>query len=434
MSAIPELEAHLREHPEDWESWLVYADWLTDQDDMHGQLIRLEHRLGVSPEMPRREREELERSVRKLIRTNRWQGVWPLKRRRGYLCWQHGFPWSAELHGGSAARALQLLLEQVPTQFLGSLSFHGLLAKDVSPLAQALGRTHAHSLAFYWPHLEEDALVRLWGAVRLRHLQLFNLAFELDQMDGRLGETLAGLRSLTVDGSATDAGLAALARSGGFSSLTGLLMSQGGLGPSSAGLIASSPVFSRLSLLDLSTNELGDEGAAALARGGSLRGLTELHLSETELGPEGLGEMIRSGMLRNVRTLALDGNSLGDEGARLLAESEDLQALQALSLHSCELTCRGAEALARSPHLGGLLELVLSFNTIEDRGVLALASSPTLRGLTSLQLLGNEVSQGAREKFAALRPELTMEWLSPSEYEEDEEWDDEWDEFEEEEE
>jgi uncharacterized protein (TIGR02996 family) len=185
MSAIPELEAHLRENPGDWESWLVYADWLTDQDDPHGQLIRLEHQLACKPPPLKREREALERQIRKLLRTNRWQGVWPLKRRRGYLSWQHGFPRSAELHGGSAARALQLVLDQTPTQFLSALNLHGLTPKDVSPLVQALERTHAHTLGFYWPQLEAEDLVQLWGAVRLRHLQLFNLTFELERLNGR---------------------------------------------------------------------------------------------------------------------------------------------------------------------------------------------------------------------------------------------------------
>jgi uncharacterized protein (TIGR02996 family) len=45
MGMTDELEAHLRAHPTDWERWLVYADWLTDQGDIRGQLIGWEHRL-----------------------------------------------------------------------------------------------------------------------------------------------------------------------------------------------------------------------------------------------------------------------------------------------------------------------------------------------------------------------------------------------------
>ena len=45
MSERAALESHLRHHPEDWPSWLVYADWLTDAGDARGQLIALAHRL-----------------------------------------------------------------------------------------------------------------------------------------------------------------------------------------------------------------------------------------------------------------------------------------------------------------------------------------------------------------------------------------------------
>ena len=33
------LEEHLRNHPEDWTSWLVYGDWLLEQGDARGELI-----------------------------------------------------------------------------------------------------------------------------------------------------------------------------------------------------------------------------------------------------------------------------------------------------------------------------------------------------------------------------------------------------------
>lgn len=53
VSAKQALEAHLRSHPEDWESWLVYADALTEEGDIRGEIIALKHRLhqgGLSNE------------------------------------------------------------------------------------------------------------------------------------------------------------------------------------------------------------------------------------------------------------------------------------------------------------------------------------------------------------------------------------------------
>jgi uncharacterized protein (TIGR02996 family) len=68
MSAISELEAHLRHHPDDRNSWLVYADWLTEEGDARGQLVMLEHRLetgALSPE----ERQGLTEQVQALVRS-----------------------------------------------------------------------------------------------------------------------------------------------------------------------------------------------------------------------------------------------------------------------------------------------------------------------------------------------------------------------------
>ena len=45
MSETSQIEAHLRGHPDDLESWLVYADKLSDQGDEHGTLVALECRL-----------------------------------------------------------------------------------------------------------------------------------------------------------------------------------------------------------------------------------------------------------------------------------------------------------------------------------------------------------------------------------------------------
>jgi uncharacterized protein (TIGR02996 family) len=43
-----ELEARLREAPEDEGAWLVYADWLLERGDVRGEVIRLSHQLDTS--------------------------------------------------------------------------------------------------------------------------------------------------------------------------------------------------------------------------------------------------------------------------------------------------------------------------------------------------------------------------------------------------
>jgi len=44
-----ELEAQLRDHPEDVDSHLVYADWLQSRGDPHGELIAIQHALATKP-------------------------------------------------------------------------------------------------------------------------------------------------------------------------------------------------------------------------------------------------------------------------------------------------------------------------------------------------------------------------------------------------
>ena len=39
----PALERELRLQSSAWEPWLVYADWLSERDDVRGRLIALEH-------------------------------------------------------------------------------------------------------------------------------------------------------------------------------------------------------------------------------------------------------------------------------------------------------------------------------------------------------------------------------------------------------
>jgi uncharacterized protein (TIGR02996 family) len=48
-----ELEAHLREHPDDVEAHLIYGDWLQAQGDPRGRLISLQHALAHGSERAR---------------------------------------------------------------------------------------------------------------------------------------------------------------------------------------------------------------------------------------------------------------------------------------------------------------------------------------------------------------------------------------------
>jgi uncharacterized protein (TIGR02996 family) len=353
MSAIAALEARLRQHPEDWQSWLVYADWLDDQGDGRAQLVRLEHQLATAS-LPPPEREALQRQIRLLARANQWDGLWPLQRRPGFLFWRMGFPYEIGLRAERPVPALQKLLEYPHTQFFTNVTLDGVPRRPIASIAERLSSTHVHKLALHSCPLEGADLVRLWKAVRLVHLELFEPQAIPWAEEGAV-EALAGLRSLSLSRALTEESCEVLLRSPVLGSLCSLSLHENPIGLSTLERLA--PVFARLEALDLSYCWLGDTDVSVLGRLGRLPPSLTLH--SNEIGPEGMGKIVRSGALRGVRSLSLDHNPLGDEAAQLLADCEDLQELQSLSLVSARVTARGAEALARSPHLANLQRLDL---------------------------------------------------------------------------
>ena len=70
-----ELEASLRENPDDREAWLVYGDWLLDHGDRRGELVR-------SGREPTRDEKQA------------WRGPVPSDR---FVTWRHGFISAIEL-------------------------------------------------------------------------------------------------------------------------------------------------------------------------------------------------------------------------------------------------------------------------------------------------------------------------------------------------
>ena len=68
---IAALEEHLKDNPEDWDAWGVYADWLSEQGDPRGAILanackihRLEQDPNMSAEEHRRLYEEQDRLSR----------------------------------------------------------------------------------------------------------------------------------------------------------------------------------------------------------------------------------------------------------------------------------------------------------------------------------------------------------------------------------
>jgi uncharacterized protein (TIGR02996 family) len=351
-SSIALLEARLREHPEDGEGWLVYADWLLDQGDERGRLIQLEHRMTVSPS------EGLRREIAALQKAKGWQPHRSIRTGGGSLQLKYGFVWGLTLSGDGMANRLRRLIEGPQMQFLTTLSLHDLSARAGPALAEVLPHSHVRTLRLTGS-LDPRRLPKLLpGLGRLEALELHQTGLG-DEGAALLAaaETLRGLRSLVLAGAAlTDRGMAAL-EAGGLPSLRSLSLAHNGLTSLSAQILARAPTFSGLTSLDMGLNRLSDLGLEQLARSATLRGL---------------------------RTLSLEGNPLDDDAAEAIASSEALQ---------------------------GLVSLNLAETSIGDRGVMAIARA--LPQLASLDARGLEVSLETREEIEALG--LSAQWRVPSE-------------------
>ena len=62
VSSIEKLEERLRQFPDDWAEWMVYADWLSERGDIRGELLAIENKLWAKDEPPR-DAPEVEQSL-----------------------------------------------------------------------------------------------------------------------------------------------------------------------------------------------------------------------------------------------------------------------------------------------------------------------------------------------------------------------------------
>jgi uncharacterized protein (TIGR02996 family) len=359
---IEALEAHLRSYPDDWPSWLVYADWLLDQGDERGELIVLEYRLR-SP-ASEEERRVLEGRGRELQRLHaaRWQQGLALERVE--LEWHHGFLRRAIFQHGDVVELFERLMEHPVAHLLSSVCFRHLWPSELRRLldSRATTRRPLPSLQLDACRLDPQELEALPGSALMRGVS------DLELSSNHLG----------------DLGLMILLERGIPEDLRGLVLWNEGIGP---------------------------EGVTALARAPSLRELRRLSLGEARPGTRGVRALATSSALPHLAHLELRACRLSAESASVLASSELLRGVSRLHLGSNALGDEGAEALALSPHLRGLTHLALPLNSVGDLGAHALASSDGLPALVSLDLWGNRIGP------AGVQALMRSQTLTPTELE-----------------
>jgi uncharacterized protein (TIGR02996 family) len=121
MASLDELHAHLAANPDDWPAWMVLGDLLSEQGDVRGELIRLEH---LHAEATPDARGDLNRQLVALVKANEaaWRG--PAPSGDGVtLDWRHGFIVGLELPWVEGSRdALAAFLAHPASRLLTTLA------------------------------------------------------------------------------------------------------------------------------------------------------------------------------------------------------------------------------------------------------------------------------------------------------------------------
>ncbi len=366
----------IRLDPSHWDTWLVFADYLSEADDPRGQLIRYGHRLAMGAFVNDRERDELERALLELRRRHgpQWRdGLSPPQ--DVTLQWRHGFVVGVTSRGNAETtlRFLADLLSRPVALPLGSLVVqHPCSERDLDRLASLSGVERLVSLDLAWTGLG-DAGVR--ALARGPWVQLRELSLAVNDV--------------------TAAGIRALARAA-LENLRGLDLHGNPIGPDGIGWLAEAGLRGPLDSLDVGDTQLGDVGARHLARAPTLRSTARLYLRRNGIGVRGVTELTR---LPAVTRLNLASNPLGPEAGPVLAQAS-LDGLGSLSLLETQLGDAGVVALARTARWPALATLQLARNDLGDPAATALARS--LLPLRSLSLWGNRITElGARELLDA---------------------------------
>jgi uncharacterized protein (TIGR02996 family) len=264
------IEAWLRAHPEDWDSWRVYGDLLTEREDLRGELIQLEHRLATATLSL--EEEDTVRDRIDTLREHRWMWLAGMVVPKGAeLLWRFEFVVAVALGQGTWRPPATLAALERTARFLTKLNLVG----------NNIGAEGAAALA---------------RSPALRPLVILELR----------GNAIG------------DEGVLALARSETLGSLAWLGLAGNAVGDEGVLALTRSERSRALTELDLRDNGIGDEGALALARSEGLGSLTELDLRGNHIGDEGALALVRSigaesGALRSLIRLNLEGNGISRE-------------------------------------------------------------------------------------------------------------------------
>ena len=432
----PEMLAFLRnikESPFEDLPRMVFADWLTDRDDLRGELIRIQCERTRLPMSDARRRKLIGRETK--------------------LLEEHQEEWTGGTHAGVEVRIQRGLLHvTIPHELLAKSSFPKALRPFleqgwIETLKLKPGYGQGGTLAGYRPlkhvthldlsnyHLYDHDLQNLGESEYLQGLVSLDLGYthfpfarlvEIAQSkcwpnlqhvsrdcDNRLGFLRRLFRkypSITVkdlDTELPDSSLSEQWSSMVHQRIPGLInLSGNSLGDSELDDLCNHEKATELHALLLNDCDLGDLGIQVLAQYRSLKNLEVLDVGRNGIGDEGIQRLAEATWLDQVVYLQLEYNSIGDEGVTALANAPQFGQVQMLDLGPNRVGRKGLIALAESPFMKRIELMSLWNNNVGDEGIIAWANSPNAAAMRELFVGNNDISD-AGAKAIINSPHLT---------------------------
>ena len=364
--------------PDDDGVRLIYADWLDEQADPRGDLIRVQVALARLPPFDPRRRALADAEAHLLAR---YADLWsaPFRGLATGPVFRRGFVEEVKVTARQFLAHPGELFRAGPVRHLHLLD-------GASHVAAALASPHLArltGLTVYAQYLREPLAEALAASPHLGNLRTLHLGRNHVGDPGcrrLLGAALGPLADLDLaDNELTDDAAAQLVAAGRHGTLARLDLGGNALTAAGAARLVGAGVFPRLERLSLARNRLGGRRPGpALAR------VAALDLGGNGLTPDDVASLL-AGPAAGVRELDLGHNRLGDDGARALADAPSAAGLRSLGLANAALTDDGLAALAASPRLARLESLDVRNNPLSDQGFRALLAARSLRRVASLR-------------------------------------------------
>lgn len=303
--------AAIRSRPDDDAPRLIYADWLEEQGDVRGELIRLQCRLArLQPGDPIRESLLVVEGKLSNECKNRWIELSGIRDVNG-VHFRRGFVHTLAMPAESFAKQIERIFKTAP--LLQSVA----LAAPANWLSEIVAKTQMQNLAE----------LHLFGAIDT-------------------GDVYALSRSLAM------------------ASLSSLSLNRSELGQRGMRELGRSTIFHTLQKLEIHYDDIRDDGVAELAGCRAFPNLKTLELIHCWIESPGVRLLAEAPRLSKLRSLNLRSNLINDEGVASLALHHQTSRLRNLGLAANEIGDEGASIVVRSPHLEAIETLDLQQNAI----------------------------------------------------------------------